>query len=88
MDFRTWGGNQGFESGNGNQPEVGVENHIYCNSVHSRIEQLFDIIVEFPESEPALLDLKACLEKASNLRSLLVKSLKTALETRLLHPGM
>ena len=58
------------------------------NFVHSRIEQLFDIIIEFPESEPALLDLKACLEKASNLRSLLVKSLKAALETRLLHPGM
>ncbi len=58
-----------------------------CLCYRSRIEQLFDILVDFPESEPALLDLKACLEKAPNLRSILIKSLRTALETRLLHPG-
>ena len=52
-----------------------------------RIEQLFNIIIEYPESEPALVDLKQCLEKI-NLRTELVTSLKTALETRLLHPGM
>ena len=51
-----------------------------------RIEQLFNIIIEYPESEPALVDLKQCLEKI-NLRTELVTSLKTALETRLLHPG-
>ena len=51
-----------------------------------RIDQLFNIIVEYPESEPALIDLKQCLEKI-NMRTQLVTSLKTALETRLLHPG-
>ena len=52
----------------------------------TRIQQLFNIIIEFPESEPALTDLKTCLEK-TNLRGTLVLSLKAALETRLLHPG-
>ena len=59
-----------------------------CSLPHGqvRIEQLFNIIIEYPESEPALVDLKQCLEKI-NLRTELVTSLKTALETRLLHPG-
>ena len=52
----------------------------------TRIQQLFNIIIEFPESEPALTDLKCCLEK-TNLRGMLVQALRTALETRLLHPG-
>ncbi|XP_014681229.1 PREDICTED: anaphase-promoting complex subunit 2-like isoform X2 [Priapulus caudatus] len=52
-----------------------------------RIDQLFNIIIEYPESEPAIVDLRCCLEK-TNLRSQLVTSLKTALETRLLHPGV
>jgi hypothetical protein len=51
-----------------------------------QIEQLFNIIIDFPESEPAILDLKLCLEK-TDLRTQLVMSLKSALETRLLHPG-
>lgn len=53
----------------------------------THIDQLFNIIIEFPESEPAILDLKICLEK-TDLRGTLVSSLKTALETRLLHPGL
>ena len=52
-----------------------------------QISQLFNIIIEFPESEPAILDLKVCLEK-TDMRSQLVATLKTSLETRLLHPGM
>lgn len=57
--------------------------NIYANT---RIHELFNMIIEFPESEPALVDLKTCLERTS-LRSDLVTSLKAALETRLLHPG-
>ena len=57
--------------------------NVYANT---RIQELFNIIIEFPESEPALMDLKTCLEK-TDLRGQLVTSLKTALETRLLHPG-
>lgn len=50
------------------------------------IDQLFNIIIEFPESEPAVLDLRVCLEK-TDLRPHLVSSLRHAFESRLLHPG-
>lgn len=50
------------------------------------MEQLFDIIIEFPESQAALEDLKEVLE-ITNLRSKLISSLKASLENRLLHPG-
>lgn len=42
--------------------------------------------VDFPESTPAVEDLKFCLER-TNQRQQLLTSLKTAFETRLLHPG-
>jgi len=54
----------------------------------ARIRRLFDVIVEFPDSKPALEDLKECMEKVTDLRPHLVSSLKKALETRLLHPGV
>ena len=60
--------------------------YMYETYASIRIDELFNIIVEFPESEPAIQDLKSCLEK-TDLRPHLVSSLKTALETRLLHPG-
>ncbi|XP_071154099.1 anaphase-promoting complex subunit 2-like isoform X1 [Mytilus edulis] len=60
---------------------------LYESFANIQIEQLFNIIIEFPESEPAILDLKMCLEK-TDVRTQLVTSLKSALETRLLHPGV
>lgn len=54
----------------------------------TRIVQLFDIIVEYPDSESALLDLADCLQNVADLREVLVKELKQALELRLLHPGV
>lgn len=41
---------------------------------------------DFPDSRPAVEDLKYCLERTDQRQQLLV-SLKAALETRLLHPG-
>lgn len=41
---------------------------------------------DFPDSRPAIEDLKYCLERTDQRQQLLV-SLKAALETRLLHPG-
>ncbi|XP_053552124.1 anaphase-promoting complex subunit 2 [Bombina bombina] len=58
--------------------------HLYANM---RIDELFSIIRDFPESKPAIEDLKYCLER-TNLRQQLLTSLKAALETRLLHPGV
>ncbi|CAH1786015.1 unnamed protein product, partial [Owenia fusiformis] len=60
---------------------------LYETYANVQISQLFNIIIEYPDSEPALIDLKACLEK-TDLRGHLVESLRTALETRLLHPGV
>lgn len=45
------------------------------------------MFLDYPDSQPAIDDLKICLEKL-DLRMHLVKSLKQALETRLLHPGV
>ncbi|XP_077865898.1 anaphase-promoting complex subunit 2-like, partial [Saccoglossus kowalevskii] len=59
---------------------------LYQTYANLRIEELFNIIVESKESVPALEDLKNCLEKTDQ-RNQLMSSLKTALETRLLHPG-
>lgn len=55
--------------------------------VNMRIEELFSIIRDFPESKAAIEDLKFCLER-TNQRQQLLTSLKSAFETRLLHPGV
>ena len=54
----------------------------------ARINQLFDIIIEFPDSFPVLEDLVICLKMNSNLKKNLVISLKNALRNRLLHQGV
>lgn len=46
-----------------------------------------NLIVEYPESLPALEDLNKCLPN-TDLRPLLTKKLQKAMETRLLHPGV
>ncbi|KAM8934690.1 anaphase-promoting complex subunit 2 isoform 1-T1 [Pelodytes ibericus] len=58
--------------------------HLYASM---RISELFSIIRDFPDSKPAIEDLKFCLER-TNQRQQLLMSLKNALETRLLHPGV
>ena len=57
---------------------------VYANNI---IEQFFSIIIEFPSSQAALDDLKICLQKI-DLKAHLIESIKTALETKLLHPGV
>lgn len=56
----------------------------YANTI---IDQFFNIIIEFPDSQPAIDDLKLCMEKL-DLRAHLVETLKNSIETRLLHPGV
>lgn len=60
---------------------------LYETYTQARIEQLFNIVIEYPESRPAVEDLRACLER-TDMRRYLVRSLKSALKTRLLHPGV
>lgn len=60
---------------------------LYHSYTKLRIDQLFNIIIEYPDSQPAIDDLKLCLDK-TDLRPTLCKKLQNALETRLLHPGV
>ncbi|XP_067004982.2 anaphase-promoting complex subunit 2 [Anabrus simplex] len=60
---------------------------LYETYTRTRIEQLFNIIIEYPDSQPAVEDLRICLQK-TDLRSYLAQKLQRALETRLLHPGV
>ncbi|KFR15832.1 Anaphase-promoting complex subunit 2, partial [Opisthocomus hoazin] len=64
-----------------------VQRFFYRIYASMRIEELFSIIRDFPESKPAVEDLKFCLER-TNQRQQLLSSLKSALEMRLLHPGV
>ncbi|KAL7993365.1 putative cullin domain-containing protein [Plasmopara halstedii] len=51
-----------------------------------RIKQLFEIIKEFPDSIPALEDLRQCLERTQQ-HGELVQEFRRALQSRLLQPG-
>lgn len=68
-----------------------LEDHLryflYDTYVMARVDQLFNIIIEFPESQAALEDLRDCLER-TDLKSKVIHSLKSAMEKRLLHPGV
>uniref|UniRef100_A0A1I8P1Z1 Anaphase-promoting complex subunit 2 n=1 Tax=Stomoxys calcitrans TaxID=35570 RepID=A0A1I8P1Z1_STOCA len=61
--------------------------YVYENYAISVIDQFFSIIIDFPDSIPAIEDLKICMEKI-NLRRQIINTLKTSLEARILHPGV
>jgi len=63
-----------------------LELFMYETFTNLRISELFDIIIEFPESQPALLDLKDSLSKTHQYAHL-VTELRAALQKRLLHAG-
>lgn len=50
------------------------------------IDRLFDIVVDYPDSKPVLIDLKRCMTWAA-VRPRLTACLRASLERRLLHPG-
>ncbi|XP_050527151.1 anaphase-promoting complex subunit 2 isoform X2 [Daktulosphaira vitifoliae] len=60
---------------------------LYESYTKTRIEQLFNIIIEYPDSEPAVIDLSATLQK-TDLKSVLCEKLQSALHNRLLHPAV
>jgi len=85
-----------FQLGTGNSKDIPMF-QAYRDRLHyflcetfgrTRIRQLFTIIVEFPESEPALIDLSECIDRVQELRKELVQALRSDLEARLLHPGV
>ncbi|KAL7299423.1 hypothetical protein TKK_0007666 [Trichogramma kaykai] len=60
---------------------------LYETYTRVRIQQLFNIILIFPDSQPALDDLRVCLKK-NDLRKYLISNLQFNVKTRLLHPGV
>ncbi|KIO06137.1 hypothetical protein M404DRAFT_946866 [Pisolithus tinctorius Marx 270] len=60
--------------------------HMHKRLCDLRTKEIFDIIVDFPDSVPALHDLKECLQRVDQ-RAELVQSLRRANRKRLLHPG-
>ncbi|KAL2734441.1 anaphase-promoting complex subunit 2 isoform X2 [Vespula squamosa] len=64
-----------------------LSHYLYESYTRIRIDQLFNIIIEYPDSQPAIDDLRICLDR-TDLRKVLVETLQEALKTRLLHPGV
>jgi len=64
-----------------------LEYFVYKAFAELRISEMFEIIVEYPDSLPAIKDLQECLSKTET-RRLLTSSLKSAFERRLLHPAV
>lgn len=60
--------------------------HVCKTLCDLRTKEIFDIIIDYPESTPALQDLKECLARVDQ-RTELVQSLRKANKKRLLHPG-
>ena len=67
--------------------EQRLSHFLFETYTKARIDQLFNIIIEFPESQPAVDDLKQCLER-TDLRPHLTIKLKNVLEKKLLHLGV
>ncbi|XP_036224796.2 anaphase-promoting complex subunit 2 isoform X2 [Bactrocera oleae] len=60
---------------------------LYENLALSIIEQFFSIIIDFPDSIPAIDDLKICMEKI-DMRKHFIQTLTNTLKVRVLHPGV
>ncbi|TFY75769.1 hypothetical protein EWM64_g8243 [Hericium alpestre] len=60
--------------------------HVCKSLCDLRTKEIFDIIIDYPDSASALQDLKECLQRVDQ-RSQLVQTLRKANRKRLLHPG-
>ncbi|KAJ3046328.1 hypothetical protein HDV00_000142 [Rhizophlyctis rosea] len=70
-------------NGEADRWEKRLINHAYLHFGRSRIDQLFDIITEYPDKNTALDDLKICMSQVPLKRELAAKLRKT-IEVRLL----
>lgn len=77
-----------------------VQARLYHTLCRLRIDELFDIIVDYPDSHAAITDLQTCLQRIAdtsgypvdnsgylNPRTYLLQSLTATFRRRLLHPG-
>lgn len=63
---------------------------LYNTYADIRVQQLFDIMLDYPFSEAAIRDLRNCLDQSASpsFRLSLISSLKQSFVKRLLHPGI
>jgi hypothetical protein len=59
---------------------------VYETLGRARIAQFFDALIEYPDSRPALADVRACLA-ATSLHGHFIASFGAAVRQRLLHAG-
>lgn len=60
--------------------------YVYETVGQLRIKAMFDIVVDYPESRPAVQDVKDCLAH-TNLHRKFVAGFKQSIRERLLHAG-
>lgn len=60
--------------------------YVYETVGQLRIKEMFDIVVDYPDSRPAVQDVKDCLAH-TNLHRKFVAGFKQAIGERLLHAG-
>jgi len=63
-----------------------LEQRVFQTIGRCRLEQMFDIVVAYPDSRPAIDDVRRCLSRAS-LTATFVTSFTRAIRQRLLHAG-
>ncbi|KAF7305903.1 Anaphase-promoting complex subunit 2 [Mycena chlorophos] len=76
------------EDAKGMLANVGARFDFHLNKTlcELRTSEIFDIIIDYPESEGALKDLKECMQRVDQ-RAALIQALRRANKKRLLHPG-
>ncbi|KAJ2461687.1 Anaphase-promoting complex subunit 2 [Coemansia sp. RSA 2424] len=63
-----------------------AESRLYAKFCELRVSELFGIIIDYPDSRLAIVDLRACVVRLRNMRQV-AHSLRNAIQQRLLHPG-
>lgn len=63
-----------------------LDYYVYETVGQLRIREMFDIVVDYPDSRPAVQDMKDCLAHTS-LQRKFVAGFKQAIQERLLHAG-
>lgn len=66
-----------------------LDQFLRCAYAEVRVSHMFEIIIEYPNSEAAIQDLKSCLEQSSaSFRLNLIRCVQQSLVESLLHPGV
>jgi anaphase-promoting complex subunit 2 len=62
-----------------------LEKNIHQALGNSLVEKMFDVILDFPETKPAISDLSDCIAKCPELKALLETTFKNELQAKIVH---